>query len=80
MQRQRVKSKDILSVGYDERIRTLEIEFRSGGIYEYTRVPKDVYEELMKANSKGTYFAKAIKNSRYYGCTQLYPEYRLLRL
>ena len=80
MQRQQVKSKDLFSVGYDDKSQTLEIEFRSGGIYVYTRVPKDIYAGLMKANSKGTYFAKTIKNSRYYGCTQLYPEYRLLRL
>ncbi|MBQ4470356.1 MAG: KTSC domain-containing protein [Synergistaceae bacterium] len=80
MKRLPVESDDLKSVGYDEKERKLEIEFRNGWIYEYTRVPPEIYGELVKAESKGTYFAKAIKNSKYYGCTKLYPEYRLLRI
>ena len=43
-----VQSSNLKSVGYDERSQTLEVEFLNGGIYQYTRLPKYVYEELMR--------------------------------
>jgi hypothetical protein len=43
MQRQLVKSTNVRSVGYDASIGTLEIEFHSGGIYQYFSVPEAVY-------------------------------------
>jgi hypothetical protein len=49
-------------VGYDPRARTLEIEFNSGGIYQYNNVPDFVYSGLMSASSKGSYFHDNIKN------------------
>jgi hypothetical protein len=36
--------------------------FRSGGIYEYAGVPRDVYDELMSAPSKGRYFAACVRD------------------
>jgi len=62
MQRQDVKSSNIKSVGYDERIKILEIEFKGGGLYEYYAVQKDTYEHLMKAGSIGSHFHKHVKN------------------
>ena len=80
MERIPVQSSDIRSVGYDSKTETLEVEFVSKSIYQYFRVPEDVYEGLMNASSKGGYFAKAIKDNRYYGCNQVSPKLRMLRL
>ena len=43
-------------VGYDEKTQTLEVRFLdSGHRYEYYDVPKEEYEGLLNASSKGTY-------------------------
>jgi hypothetical protein len=51
----------ILSIGYDEKTKTLEIEFNTGHIYEYYDFPKKEYEELMDSTSLGRYFLENIK-------------------
>jgi hypothetical protein len=61
MRRQSVRSSNLHSVGYDESTNTLEIEFNSGGIYQYHNVPLDVYQGLMNAPSHGKYFHAHIK-------------------
>ena len=38
--RMRIKSNDLKSVGYDESMQILEIEFHHGGVYQYFGVPK----------------------------------------
>ena len=63
MQRIPVTSSDLSSVGYDSGSQTLEIQFNSGGIYQYFNVPSNVYEGLMSAPSHGKYFHTYIKNS-----------------
>lgn len=62
MNRIPVQSSDIRSVGYEVESKTLEIEFISGGLYEYCSVPKTVYDGLMAASSKGAYFHQFIKD------------------
>lgn len=62
MIRQPVRPSNIRSVGYDPNTRTLEIEFHSGGIYQYSAVPEIVYQGLMRAFSKGSYFHDHIKD------------------
>lgn len=79
MERLTVKSSNLKSVGYDAKAETLEIEFVGGNIYQYTRVPKYVHASLMNTTSKGSYFAKFIKDNRDYGCVQVHPIYRQLR-
>ena len=59
MKRKPVKSSHLVSVGYEDG--TLEIEFRNG-VYQYFDVPRDVYKELMTADSHGVYFHENIKN------------------
>lgn len=56
-----VASSNIASVGYDPESETLEIKFNGSGIYSYEKVPASVYDALMAAESKGSYFAKNIK-------------------
>jgi hypothetical protein len=69
MQRARVISTNIASIGYDMPTTTFEIEFKAGGIYQYYGVSIGVYNALMGAPSKGTYFATNIK-----------PNYRCLKV
>ena len=61
MEREYVVSSAIDSVGYDELSETLEIEFCSGGVYQYYDVPESVYEELMDAASIGSFFHEHIR-------------------
>lgn len=62
MDRLRVTSSNLQSVGYDPLTRALEIKFHSGGIYRYSGVPEERYHNLMRAVSKGSYFDNYIKN------------------
>lgn len=80
MERMSVKSSDLKSVGYDVLTETLEVEFVNKSIYQYSRVNVDVYEGLINAKSKGKYFAKFIKNNRWYSCQQIFPKEKLVRL
>jgi hypothetical protein len=64
MDRQRVSSTDLSSVGYENG--TLEIRFRSGGTYQYSGVPESVYHSLMNSSSKGRYFGRYIKGKYRY--------------
>jgi hypothetical protein len=61
MYRQPVNSSNIRSIGYENG--TLEVEFNTGSIYQYTNVPPSLYSGLMSASSHGKYFASYIKNS-----------------
>ena len=62
MERVKVSSSNIRSIGYEESTKTLEIEFKQGSVYQYKGVPKNIFENLMNANSHGTYFHSYIKD------------------
>lgn len=58
-----LESSAILRVSYNETARRLYVTFRdSGKTYAYHGVPKDVYEELMLADSAGAYFNAFVKD------------------
>jgi hypothetical protein len=57
-----VQSTNLRAVGYDPESHTLEIHFRSGGIYRYRGVPQSAFDGLLAATSKGRYFDRQIKN------------------
>lgn len=61
MDRTPVRSTNIRSVGYDPASRTLEVEFHSGGLYQYSDVPETIYHGFIRAASKGSYFHDHIK-------------------
>ncbi len=61
MQRHPVESSNIRSVGYDLDEGLLEVEFHSGGVYQYSGVPQAIYQGCMRAVSKGSYFHDHIK-------------------
>ena len=56
MKRVRLGSSAIASIVYDEKKRTLDVEFRDGDTYRYMHVPEFVYRELLKAESAGVFW------------------------
>ena len=62
MKRKAVESSNIASIGYDPENEILEVEFNHGGVYQYSDVPQDEYENLMNAESHGKYFSANIRN------------------
>lgn len=71
MKREKVKSSNVFSIGYDETKKILEVEFNGGGIYQYTPIPKHTYAKLMKAESKGVFLSKFIKNNKKFKFTKI---------
>jgi len=69
MNRKPVNSSNLRSVGYDSSTNILEIEFNSGGVYQYRGVPLAAHKKLMNASSHGKYFHAHIKN--VYPCTKI---------
>jgi len=66
MKRKQVESSNLASIGYDVNNEILEVEFKHGGVYQYSDVPVNVYEELMNADSHGVYFSANIRNEYEY--------------
>ncbi len=66
MKRITIESSNLASIGYDEKNEKLEIQFHSGGIYQYDDVAKEIYDELMNAESKGRYFMSEIRGAYSY--------------
>ncbi len=62
MERKRLNSSQIRSVGYDESSQTLEIEFPNGSIVQYSRVSPEVHRRLMAAPSPGSFFQDRIED------------------
>lgn len=65
MVRQAVESSSIVSVGYCPANAVLEVEFASGGVYQYVNVPGDEYAALMLSASKGRHINAKVKG--HYG-------------
>lgn len=56
-----VESSCIVSIGYAETARMLEVEFQSGTVYRYLDVLPEIHVALMEAASKGAYLNRYIK-------------------
>lgn len=63
MDRKPVNSSNLVSVGYDSKTLTLEVEFHSGNVYKYQPVTEHAYKEMMNADSMGAFFHQHIKNN-----------------
>lgn len=63
MQREKVKSSNIASAGYDAANKHLDIEFVKGGLYRYFDVPEDKFRNMLNAVSVGKFFTAEIKNT-----------------
>jgi hypothetical protein len=48
-------------VGYDDTTKTLELEFQTGAVYHYLRVPHKVYADLVHSEESGKYFSEKIR-------------------
>jgi hypothetical protein len=62
-QRVTLDSSAIEAVKYDEKRRTLDVEFREGHSYRYMHVPEFVYRELLKRSRKVRFGMRLRSNS-----------------
>jgi hypothetical protein len=62
MERQYVNSSMIESIGYDVSSCILEVEFKSGAVWEYPNFPEYLWNEFLVADSKGKFFHMYIRN------------------
>ena len=53
----------VANFNYDAARSVLRVFFVSGSIYDYFRVPEDVYEEMKQSGSKGTFLNLRIKGA-----------------
>ena len=67
MLRTRVESSNIATVGYDEDQQIMEIVFRDGRVYHYLEVPPERALSLLRAESKGRFLNRVIKQIVYAG-------------
>ena len=61
MERRKVSSSKIRSVGYDERARVLEVEHSDGSVYQYTGVSQEVHRRMMAAPSIVSFYPDSIE-------------------
>ena len=61
MERKKVNSSNIRTVGYDASSQTLEIELSDGTIWEYSRVPSEVHRRFMAAPTMISYYRDNIE-------------------
>ena len=62
MNRKPVESSNIVSIGHDGK-NTLEVEFKRGGIYQYSPVSSEGFIQMQQAESVGKYFHQNIKSN-----------------
>lgn len=62
----KVDSSNLDSVMYDPEEQILRIKFRSGRVYEYYGVEDYIVDELLGADSKGSYFYHNIRDNYSY--------------
>lgn len=65
-----VASSLLACVAYDHARAILQLEFRSGTVYQYFRVPRQTFQELLQADSHGAYFNRHIRRSFQYARLQ----------
>lgn len=63
MNRTPVTSSNIKSIGHDPATNTLEVEFNTGGIYQYGGVSAEKHQALVGAESIGKHFGQHIKSA-----------------
>jgi hypothetical protein len=61
MERRKVNSGQIRSVGYEASAQTLEVELADGSIWQYSRVPSETHRRLMAAPSMVSYYRDNIE-------------------
>ena len=71
-----VTSSAIHAAGYDAPTQRMQIQFTQGKgvIYDFCAVPEPVFQALLNAPSKGTFYHQAIRDK--YPCEDLMPKLR----
>lgn len=67
-----VQSSNLKAVGYDRDAKLLQVDFKNNTSYQYAEVPPDLFADLLRADSVGSYLAQQIKP--YYTATKLEDE------
>ena len=62
MDRKKVSSSGIRSVGYDAGSQTLEIELSDGTIWQYSKVPSEVQRRFMAAPTMISFYRDSIED------------------
>jgi len=60
MERKRINSDKIRSVGYDPKSRVLEVELRDGAVIAYSGVSQEVHRQFMNAPTPASYYEDKI--------------------
>ncbi len=73
-----VQSRLLAAMAYDPNQAVLQLEFHGGTVYQYFHVPCQTYQDLLQADSKGTYFNRYVRSVFRYarlhpGCTVRCP-------
>jgi hypothetical protein len=66
MNRYQINERNIVSVGYDEVNKILEIEFKLQAIHKYFEVPLDEFVALMKAPKIETHYFEYVYFKYHY--------------
>ena len=61
IERQAVRSSNLISIGYDPLSQELHVEFAGGRVYRYRNVPSELHDELVAADSVGRFFAARVR-------------------
>ena len=64
MERLPVKSTNVKAVGYDAETKMLQVEFKSGGVYQYAGVQTEMYADLLEAESVGRFVSQVVRSGR----------------
>lgn len=59
----------VWAVDYDPKSRALEVAYKRSGVFRYEGVPPEVYRQLMRSDSIGSYLRSCVIG--------MYPEQRL---
>ena len=57
-----LRSSSLAHVAYDRHREILQVGFRDGTVYQYATVPIQTYHDLLRADSKGSYFNLHIRS------------------
>lgn len=58
---QPVESESVAAIGYDEATDELYVRFHDSGTYVYADVPRDVFDDFARADSKGSFLNQVLK-------------------
>jgi hypothetical protein len=61
MERKRVNSSKVRSIGYDERNLVLEVELNDGSVYQFSGVSPEVHRRFVSAPSLVSYYQDKIE-------------------